>query len=234
MADSWQLGEAADSGARLQSALTAWVSELRPSDIRDEQFQRALTAFDKALISTITYMKRRRDGLPKNVNVEQELTDLWSAASRAVSPLNQSISDALFFKGVGWTDPDAWEEADKRGLKIGIEDMQNARMILNQKRQESIAKNEIPSWFPVAGVAFAAVTIAFLMYLLLGPALEPSRKNIFDVLMAFCASASAAFLGGSAVAKGDIPFFRDSPIKFSAFGGIGTLIVVFLILHFAS
>lgn len=93
----------------------------------------------------------------------------------------------------------------------------------------------IPSWFPIAGVSFSLLTIVFLMYLLLfGPPLDPRKKLIFDFLMAFCTSASAAFLGGSAAASGRIPFFKDSPINFSTYGGIAILVVVFLILHYAS
>jgi hypothetical protein len=112
--------------------------------------------------------------------------------------------------------------------------MQNARAELNNKRQASKAMAGIPSWFPIAGVVFTAVTILFLMYLVLGPNMDPQKKTTFDVLMAFCASASAAFLGGAGVANGKIPFFQNSPITFSVYGGIGTFIVVFLILHSAS
>lgn len=148
--------------------------------------------------------------------------------------MDPDISDACFGKGAGWTDPNAWAQARKKGQKISIEDMPNARRVLNAKRQASMARVEIPAWFPVAGVAFAGVTVLFLMYLLLGPTLAPEKKNIFDVLMAFCASASGAFLGGSAVASGRIPFLKDSPIAFSAAGGIGIFIVVYLVLHYAS
>ena len=39
-------------------------------------------------------------------------------------------------KGLGWTDPDVWNLAQQQGVKISVEDMQNARTLLNKKRQE--------------------------------------------------------------------------------------------------
>lgn len=233
MVDVWEVEE----GAHLQSALSKWVNRLGPSVLEDARYQAAFIAFDKALIGTIEYMKTRRDGQPEDSARERQLTDLWNKASQAISPLDAELSDACMVKGLGWTDPAVWEAAKNRGLKIGVEDMQNARIVLNKKRQASwqasMTGPEIPAWFPVAGVAFAAVTVLFLMYLILGPNMDAQKKTTFDVLMAFCASASAGFLGGSAVANGSIPLFQNSPIAFSAYGGIGTFIVVFLILHFA-
>ena len=123
------------------------------------------------------------------------------------------------------------EDAERTNdLRIGIGDMQEALMKLNAKQQEVGAP--VPAWFPVAGVVFAAVTVLFLMYLLVS-GVPAANKRTFDLLMAFCAASSAAFLGGSAVARGAIPFFRDSPIQFSTWGGIGIFVVVYLILRYA-
>jgi hypothetical protein len=118
-----------------------------------------------------------------------------------------------------------------KGLKIGVEDMENARMLLNIRRQASTST--APAWFPLAGAGLCAVTVLFLMYLHLGLSLEAGKKTTFDVLMAFFASASAGFLGGSAAAQGRIPLFDKSPVKFTVVGGIGTFVVVFPILHYA-
>jgi len=93
----------------------------------------------------------------------------------------------------------------------------------------------VPAWFGIAGVCFATVTVVFLMYVILaGPALNEQKNNLLNILIAFLASASGAFLGGSAAAHGKIPFFNKSPIQFSAYGGIGIFVIVFLILHYAN
>jgi hypothetical protein len=62
------------------------------------------------------------------------------------------------------------------------------------------------------------------MYVLLGPVLETQKKNIFDVLMAFCAASSGAFIGGTAAASGEIPFLKDSPFRVSAAAALASLL----------
>ena len=227
--ETWEI----EPGARLQRELTSWATRLTPAELQDHQYQAAFVAVDHALAATIKYMQSRKSGRTADFEEEQQLTDLWLTAGRAVSPINPILADACLMKGLGWTDPSVWETAEKKGLKIGVNDMLEARTLLNTQRRESTSSALASSWFPIAGVCFAAVTILFLMYMLAGPPLDASKKVIFDVMMAFCTSASAAFLGGSAVAHGRIPIFKNSPIAFSAYGGIGIFIVVFLLLHYA-
>jgi hypothetical protein len=223
-----------EQGARLKRELSSWIAKTTPRDFHDRQFQQAFRAFDKALIATITYMKSRKDGQLQDSRKENELTELWAKASRAVATINPKLSDACMMKGLGWTDPENWEIARRDGIETGIEDMQKARSELNRKLYEMRVNESLPGWFPIAGVAFAAVTVGFLMYLLLGPVLDPQKKTIFDVLMAFCAASSGAFLGGTAAASGEIPFLKDSPFRVSAAGGIGIFVVVYLVLHMSS
>lgn len=215
--------------------LTSWAREATPAEIQDARFQRAFEAIDSALIETIRYMRDRKAGRAKNDDDELKLTLLWSTASTAVSPIDGKLATACNMKAWGWTDPAIWEAAKQQGIKVGIEDMENARMLLNTRRQEAASIQTVPAWFPIAGAGFCVITILFLMYyVVLGPPLESGKKIAFDALMAFCASASAGFIGGSAITRGQIPFFGRSPITFSAVGGIGTFIVVFLILHYAA
>jgi hypothetical protein len=73
------------------------------------------------------------------------------------------------------------------------------------------------------------------MYLLmLGGPLEEGKRTVLHLLMAISVAASAAFLGGDAAAKGTIPFFKDSPVTFSVWGGVGSFVVVYLILRYAN
>lgn len=226
---SWTVVE----GDRFQREVTRWATSLTPAQLRDLRYQAALVALDHALGATIEYMKKRRDGGAQDTPTEQHLRQLWSAASRAVSVFDDRLGEACLLKGLGWTDPEMWQSARGRGLKIAIDDMIEARKMLNARRHQEAANLSTPPWFPKAGVCFALLTVLFLMYLLVGPAFDPAKRPIFNVLMAFCASASAAFLGGDAAAHGRIPFFRSSPVVFSAAGGIGIFVVVFLVLQYS-
>lgn len=221
----WEL----EQGSRLSSELQRWTASLTDEQRHDKRYVSAIAAVDEALAETIKVMKGLRDGAKETRRDETRLSRLWREASRAVGPLDYELSDACMMKGMGWIDPRVWDRARKKGMKISVEDMQDALRKLNGRR---CPPGTSPSWFPIVGVIFTVFTIGFLVYLLLqGQPIEPNRKLVFDVLMAISVAASAAFLGGSAVASGRIPFFENSPVQFSAFGGIGVFTLVFLLMH---
>ncbi len=157
-----------EPGARLQEALTSWATHLAPAEIQDRRYQAAFEAIDCALVATIRYMEGRRAGKPLDQNHEWQLTERWMEASRALSPIDDpevaKVADACMVKGLGWTDPAVWEAAERKGLKIGVQDMQGARMLLNRKRGNSVSNSRAPAWFSIVGVCVAAVTVLFLMW----------------------------------------------------------------------
>jgi hypothetical protein len=97
---------------------------------------------------------------------------------------------------------------------------------------------EIPSWFPVAGVLFAAITSLFLMSLivlsLFGREIPITSRFIVIAFLALSIGLSSTFLGGTAAAKGTIslPFFKEAPMSFAVTGGIAVFIIV-LVLGYA-
>src|ERR1700730_11021482 len=121
---------------------------------------------DRALVATIRYMEGRKASKPQDQN--HRLTELWMEASRALSPIDDpevaKVADACTVKHLGWTDPTVWEAAERKGLKIGVQDMQGARMLLNRKRGISVSTSRAPALFRIAGVCVAAVTVLFLMW----------------------------------------------------------------------
>jgi hypothetical protein len=127
---------------RLTDALNDWIGALTVAKVADARYEAAIIAFDKALISTIKYMKARKEGNPVNREREDRLTMLWNRASQAIAPLDSDLSDACMMKGLGWTDPTVWDTAEAQGLAIGVEDMQNARTTLTKKRQAAITASE--------------------------------------------------------------------------------------------
>jgi hypothetical protein len=234
--DSWESIEAR-RGADLIRSVKQFAE--RPGRtlgeaLHEQRAADAVSDFVRALQATIVYLKARRDGAPYDGREESELSRLWGNAGNAVSWIDPELARRCIMKGLGWADPDVWERAESKGIKIGIADMEDALQSLLEKKERAM-EQKVPSWFPIAGAFFTALTVLFLMYLIVvGPALDPTRQNMLNLLMAFCVAASAAFLGGNAVAKGTIPFFKDSPITFSAIGGVGTFVVVFLILRYAT
>jgi len=194
--------------------------------------EEAARLFVDALTKTIAYMKFRKGGGAQDSTREAELTTVWNNAGHALLPIDEDLARRCYMKGMGWTDPDVWERARKNGMKIGIPDMELA---LGKLRAGYDMTRPVPSWFPIAGVCFAALAVLFLMYMIVGgPNLDPDRTrlNMLSILVALCFAASGAFIGGDAVAKGRIPFFENSPITFSAVGGVGIFVVVYLILHY--
>lgn len=210
---------------RLARNLDTWIENTPPQKLADREHREAIEAIDTALAATIKYLNGSGRG-GKSKPTPEDISKLWRKASVAVGPVNEELSAACGMKGFGWIKPGEWERARKKGVKIGIEEMQDALIVLTASRP-SIARPGVPYWFPIAGVSFAAITVLFLMYwLLVGPQFDPQKKVVFDVLIALCVACSGAFLGGSAVASGKIPWFKNSPIQFSTAGGIAIFIIV--------
>jgi hypothetical protein len=193
-------------------------------------FDEALRALDNALGATIQHMKEQNDG-KETSRTNEQIRDLWADAGGKLWYHDYELSNACMMKGNGWVDDKVWKRAKAQKIKIGIRDMEKARMDLFGKRP---TEANIPNWFPIVGAIFAAVTVLFLMVVfVVGLPVDGSRRLILNILIALCVAASGAFLGGTAAAKGKIPFFKKLPVEFSAVGGIGIFVVVLMIMKFA-
>jgi hypothetical protein len=196
------------------------------------QYRVAADAYNEALRQTVTYIESLQSGaISKNQQTEIELSRLWSNASAAVNTFDPDLANRCFVKGQGWLDSNVWTDPQYKKYGIGIDDMRKAFMEFN-KSQYAHNQKRVPDWFSKAGVGFAIATFLSLFYLLVGPGITAEKRILFAAWMAFCVAASAAFLGGTAVSKGTlkIPFMKEAPVQFSAVGGIGIFVVVFLIL----
>lgn len=145
-------------------ALLHWANKLRPLEYDRYTFEEAFKTIDNALIKTAAYLSVRKTS--PNKETERELSELWMAASRAVSPIDPNFADAMAYKGLGWADPYYWSIADGNGYKIQVSDVQNARIILTKKRHE-LERNrnqDLPHCAPAhitAGKPILIVTLAF-------------------------------------------------------------------------
>ena len=95
-----------------------------------------------------------------------------------------------------------------------------------------------PSWVVIIGAAFGAITLIFLMILVIlavrGQEVPCNSRFLIGLVLSFGAALATAFLGGSAAAKGNIPlpYAKTHPVQFSATGGVAVLVIVMLFARF--
>lgn len=85
---------------------------------------------------------------------------------------------------------------------------------------------------PVAGLVFGGLTLAFFMALVFYPQTlhDPASRLPVIAVLSMGVALSSGFLGGSAAANGRIPLPGGiTPVSFSVASGIGTFVIVFLI-----
>jgi hypothetical protein len=91
----------------------------------------------------------------------------------------------------------------------------------------------VPTWFPVAGFVTGAITLIFLMAVLVmgmfGHDVSQNGRFLVVIILAFGFAMSFSFVGGSAAANGRIPAFKQSPIRFSVGGGVAVFVIVLLL-----
>jgi hypothetical protein len=83
------------------SAVREWANRISPQQAQEERFQKAFSAFDKALVATIEYLKKLREGGPENESEESELSSLRREASEKVRPLDADLANRCYVKGIG-------------------------------------------------------------------------------------------------------------------------------------
>lgn len=107
--------------------------------------------------------------------------------------------------------------------------------LLYKALAEGDAIVKVPGWFPKAGYAAAGLTLLFFMLLIVasifGHQVPAESRFLVSLVFSLGASLAVAFLGGDMAATGKIPIFKESPLTFSATGGVATLIVLLVTLH---
>jgi hypothetical protein len=105
----------------------------------DAQYQAAVRAYDTALRRTVEYIEDGEiRGAPYSKEKEKEISKLWSEASIAISTFDPALANRCFIKGQGWLKPSVWKSKRYRNYKIGIDDMREALMDLNERRHAEV------------------------------------------------------------------------------------------------
>src|SRR5262245_10176936 len=83
-----------------------------------------------------------------------------------------------------------------------------------------------PDWAPVAGGVAGGMTLLFFMVVVImaifGREVPPTSRFSVIAVLALGFAMTAAFVGGNAAAKGNLPVpgLQDKPVEFSVAGGI--------------
>lgn len=103
------------------------------------------------------------------------------------------------------------------------------------RRKLSSKELAFSRWAPIAGMFFGGITLLYFMVLVLLSAFgRPLGDNVrfpMLVVLAIGVSLSAAFLGGQASIKGNLPlpFLNDHPLSVSAGGGVAIFVIVLVL-----
>lgn len=128
----------------------------------------------------------------------------------------------------------------KKALRALIDASKTAQSFEQLKEQVMNAvspppdRPHVPSWFPKAGYGCLVIFIIFLMALIvasmLGHSVPPNARMLVVFLLATVVAAGFSFIGGYAIAEGNIPipFVKNDPVKFGVGGGIGVFVIVIL------
>ncbi|HEX8131040.1 MAG TPA: hypothetical protein VF527_18200 [Pyrinomonadaceae bacterium] len=116
-----------------------------------------------------------------------------------------------------------------------------AESVIHAEKQKSdspvkeVNNESIPSWFSIAGAVFGAITLLFLMLLivlsLFDLVIPTTSRFILVAFLALSVGLSSTFLGGTAAAKGAIslPFFKEAPMSFALTGGMAVFVIVMVL-----
>ncbi len=119
-------------------------------------------------------------------------------------------------------------------VKSGDKDEADMALLLIALAEGNSNMN-VPQWFAKAGYAAAGFTLLFLMLLVImsvfGHQVPAESRFLVSLVFSLGAALAVAFLGGDMAATGKVPFFKDSPLTFSATGGVATLVILLAVMH---
>jgi hypothetical protein len=99
-----------------------------------------------------------------------------------------------------------------------------------------VAEMGVPEWFAKAGYLSGGVTLLFFMALVVasifGYQVPHDSRFLVGLVVALGGSLAVTFLGGEMAASGKIPLAAQHPLKFSATGGVATLVVLLALMHY--
>jgi len=183
----------------------------------------ACRSMDIALVATVKYLKKVKNGKGRSEMQEQKLSEFWLDAAEKVALVDPKAAEALHFKGMGWLDDSMWDLAEGRDMKISIEDMQVARQKLSHAMYTEGKMGESPTWEKVSIFVFGVVFITLLVGIsLFLPNPTDFQYTTLRIVLALAAAGIAAL----------VPGFIE--VQYKQIIRAGGAIAVFVIVYFFS
>lgn len=102
---------------------------------KKEKVYEAIEAINKAANRTTIYITKSISGTYKS---DQELSDLWMEAAKAVRELDNNLYFRLLGKAEYWSNPEDWPEERVKKAKISLlEIKREAKKLLQSKKKSS-------------------------------------------------------------------------------------------------
>ena len=94
--------------------------------------QLALHALVTAVQSTRRYVRDRERGMPRDQAQENQISDVWRAASVAVSAIDPDLAVTCWNKGGYWMQPENWtdEMVEAKGIAIAQLELRVPELLL--------------------------------------------------------------------------------------------------------
>jgi pimeloyl-ACP methyl ester carboxylesterase len=102
----------------------------------------ALLGFNEALIETRRYMGQQNGGAPRNLQIEQKLSDLWLEAAQLLWSNDRELAKLCMVKGNGWSDETVWDDPRYKDLPIKLNDMLARVMAAGDNEAQDVVDGE--------------------------------------------------------------------------------------------
>ena len=178
---------------QLLEAIPKWLESLPQQELKNEKYDRALDALDKAILETRKYLRHRAEHGPRDAEIEQRLSDLWWKACDEIQPFDGGLAGLCIVKANGWADETTWDAPENRGLPVRVD-----QMLKESRRMRENAPYHASHWEKVVAVAMAFLVVAVVMYLVIRnqPFADPNLVTILRIVLSVAMGILGATIPG--------------------------------------
>jgi hypothetical protein len=180
---------------KLLRGLKTWLKHFDETSI-DEMYNDAFDSVNKAIINTIRYQKRLREGSSRDDDTERSLSSLWSEASSQIRPFDSNLSYLCMVKGHGWADDSIWSKPEYKNLPLQIDKIvRRLKKLSDRTTMDWENRHKKTERYLVFGFGvFFIITI--LVLAIFFPRPDPFPYTVFRVVLALAAAGIAVFIPG--------------------------------------
>lgn len=177
----------------LLEELPKWLGSLSPEEIKNQMYDSALDALDKAIIETRRYIRHRIEGGDRDGEIERRLSDLWLDACKEIQPYDGHVASLCSVKANGWADETTWDAPENRDLPIRVD-----QMLKHSRRLRENPPYNAPQWEKIVAVGMAVLIIGVVLYLVVRnqPFADPNLVTVLRIVLSVAAGILGATIPG--------------------------------------